>query len=149
MSLRAGVRAFLAADGALMALLPGGLYPDPTLTPPDQTELTRQGMPGAFDEFGAVKVAALVVEDATGARTDHRDGADTYLRLFVWQQVGRDQIEAVQARVYVLLRQARPLIDGHYCNFRFAGFGPATTRDQSLGDAQLGWSRWQVTRVLA
>jgi hypothetical protein len=136
-------------DGPLLALLPGGLYPDPALTPADQTELTRLGTPAAFDDFGAVKVSALVVEDATGARVDHRDGADTYLRLFVWQQVGRDQIEAVQARTFALLRQARPLIDGHYCNFRFAGFGPATTRDQSLGDAQLGWSRWQVTRVLA
>lgn len=149
MSLRAGVRAFLAADGALMALLPGGLYPDPTLTPPDQTELTRQGMPGAFDEFGAVKVSALVVADSTVPRQDNRESGDTFLRLFIWQQVGRDQIEAVQARSYALLRAARPLIDGRYCNFRFAGFAPSTARDQSLGDAQLGWSRWQVTRVLA
>lgn len=149
MSLRVGVRALLHDDVTLLALLPGGIYPDPALTPADQTELTRLVTPAAFDSFGAVLVSALVVEDATGARSDARDGADTFIRVFIWQQVGREQIEAVQARVYTLLRQARPLIDGHYCNVRFAGFGPATTRDPSLGEAQLGWSRWQVTRVLA
>lgn len=149
MSARAAVRAYLAADTALMALLPGGLYPDPGLAPGDQTELTRLGTPAAFDDFGALKVTALVVEDATGARGDHPDGADTYLRVFIWQDGGRDRIEAVQARLYALLRGAHILADGRYLNLRFAGHSPSTLRDPALGEAQLGWSRWQAARVLA
>jgi len=150
MSVRSGVRAYLAADATYMALLSGGLYPDPALTPPDQTELTRDGTPAAFDSFGDLLAAGLVVSDGASALpglVPH--AAQDFLRILHWQRAGRDAIEAADKRAYTLLQGARLLIDGHYCRFRWAGFAPSTLTDPSLRDAPLSWSRWQVIRLVA
>jgi hypothetical protein len=149
MSLRAGLRAYLAADATYMALLTGGLYPDPALTPPDQAEITRDGTPAAFDSFGDVRPAGMVVDDGAAPFGPYRDSAQSIVRLLHWQQSGRGTIEAADQRAYALLRAARLLIDGHYCTFRWAGNAQSTLSDPSLRDAALSWSRWQVTRLLA
>lgn len=150
MSVRSGVRAYLAADSAYMALLPGGLYPDPALTPSDQAELTRDGTPAAFDSFGDLKAAGLVVSDGAVAfpgLVPH--AAQDFIRIMHWQRAGRDAIEAANQRAYTLLDNARLSIDGHYCRFRWAAFAQSSLTDPSLRDAPLSWSRWQVIRLLA
>lgn len=149
MSVRVGLRAYLAADDTYLALLTGGLYPDPALTPPDQAELTRDGTPAAFDDYGDVRPAGMVVEDGSAAFGPYRDSAQTIVRVLHWQQAGRATIEAADQRVYGLLRAARFAIDGHICTFRWAGNAQSTLSDPSLRDAALSWSRWQVTRLLA
>lgn len=149
MSVRAGIRAVLAADTAYMALLTGGLYPNPALTPPDQTRITRESTEAAFDDFGDIKPCGMVVDDGTAAFGPLRDGAQTFVRVLHWQQFGRDVVEAADQRAYTLLQSKRFLIDGHYCTFRWAGFAQSNLTDPSLRDAALSWSRWQITRLLA
>jgi len=148
MSLRAEIRAALAADSAYLALLPGGIYPNPGLTPADQPELTRDGTPQAFDPFGDIKPCGMVVDDGTAQFGPLRNAGQTFVRLLHWQQTGRDTIEAADRRAYSLLQGARLTIDGHYCTFRWAGFAQSTLRDPSLRDAALSWSRWQITRLV-
>lgn len=150
MSVRSGVRAYLAGDATYAALLPGGVYPNPALTPNDQAELTRDTTPAAFDAFGDIVAAGLVLSDGSSAfpgLVPH--AAQDFLRVMHWQRAGRDIIEAADRRAYTLLDGARLLIDGHYCRFRWAGFAQSNLSDPGLRDAPLSWSRWQVIRLLA
>jgi len=139
----------LAADSTYLALLPGGLYPNPALTPDDQTLITRETTPFAFDSFGDIKPCGMVVDDGTAAFGPLRNGAQTFVRILHWQQFGRGVVEAADQRAYALLQGARIGIDGHYCTFRWAGFAQSNLSDPSLRDAALSWSRWQITRLLA
>ncbi len=132
-----------------MALLPGGLYPDPTLTLPDQTVITRDGTPQAFDDFGDLRPCGAIVDDGTTQFGPLRDAGQTFVRVLHWQQVGRDAVEAADKRAYTLLQGRRLLIDGRYCTFRWAGFAQSNLTDPSLRDAALSWSRWQITRLVA
>lgn len=145
--IREPVRAYLAADAALMATLVGGLYPEATGATAGQGELTREGTPAAFDEFGDVKVAGLVVEDAT-IPFGPPHGTQALFRVLVYQRRGRDGIDAANRRVFALLNRRRLDVGyGFIYEIRFAGFGPQA-RDQALRDAELGWSRWQAVQTL-
>lgn len=148
MSLRAGIRAALAADATYLALLPGGVYPDPALPSGDQPEITRDATPQAFDGFGDVRPCGMVLDDGTAQFGPLVNAGQTFVRVLHWQQFGRDIIEAADRRAYTVLQGARLLIDGHYCTFRWAGFAQSTLRDPSLRDAALSWSRWQITRLV-
>lgn len=149
MSVREGVRAFLHADSAYMALLTGGLYPDPTLGDAAEQRISRDGTPAAFDGFGDLKPCGMVIEDGTTQAGPLRHSAQTFLRVLHFQQSGRDVVEAADRQAYALLQGARFTIDGQYCRFRFAGTSQSNLTDPTLRDAALSWSRWQITRLLA
>lgn len=142
--LREPLRDYLQGDATLLGLLTGGVYPDPTT---QQSVLSAEGMPGAFDNFGDVLPVALVLDDSV--IPDVGRGAQVLGRVLVWQQRGRDKIDAVNLRVYALLHNYRLVTAmGIIYQVRFAGFGPQV-RDQGLRDAEHGWSRWQAVRQLA
>lgn len=142
--LREPLRDYLLADATLAALLPGGVYPDPQ---GQQSVLSLEGMRAAFDEYENVKPVALVLDDSVLPSVGA--AGQVLARVLVWQQTGRDKIDAVNLRVYALLhRQRLVTATGVIYQLWFAGFGPQV-RDQGLGDAEQGWSRWQAVRQLA
>lgn len=143
MTLRAAVRAVLAGDATYAALLPGGIYPT---SGADQTELSKDQTPAAYDSWGAVLASALVAEDST--IPDVRPGAMSFLRVWKWQQSGRTAIEAANAREVALLDNQRVTEGATVYLLRWAGFSGSGLKDQALGDASLGWSRWQVARLV-
>lgn len=141
--LREPVRDYLVGDPTLVGLLTGGIYPDTGR----QSLLSRELMPSAFDSFGDLLPVALVVDDSVVPSVGR--GGQALCRVLVWQQRGRDKIDAVNLRVYALLHTERlTTATGEIYQFRYAGFGPQA-RDQGLRDAELGWSRWQAVRQLA
>lgn len=142
--LREPLRDVLNADATLAGLLPGGVYPDPAT---QQSVLSKEGMPSAFDDFGNVRPVALVLDDSVIPSVGK--AGQVLARVLVWQQTGRDKIDAVNLRVYALLHNQRIVTaTGVIYQLRFAGFGPQV-RDQGLRDAEQGWSRWQAVRQLA
>lgn len=135
MGLVQAVRDYLAADGALMALLPGGLYAG--------GEINRQDTPAAFDANGELQPCGLV-----NAGSDAPDGPTLYagrLLVSVWlyHRTSDAANETAAARVRALLhRQALP---GTY-EVRWA-FDTRGFEDDALA-ARAAVTRYEVIRKL-
>lgn len=97
--LREAIRDYLAADGALMGILTGGLYAG--------GEISRQGTPGAFDAQGEVLPCGLVALETQGPFGPFTDGARLFLTVTCWQRSGYDAIDAALDEVFVLLHDSK------------------------------------------
>lgn len=139
--IREAVRDYLAAtDAQVLALLTGGLYP--TNAEP-VTRVSTSDTPAAFDGFRRLRPVGLWTESNIVPLGPTRDSASAFLQLYVWQERGRDVIDAVLLRTYRALTAARVTVTlGWLYELRWVGDGSA--RDALLNDAELGWSRWQA-----
>lgn len=104
----AAIYDLLRADSAFMAPLTGGLHNADTVG-----EISRQSTPDAFDADGRLRPCGLVV--AGTAATDKSfnriisRAARQYVRLFLYQRGGRDQIYVARNRAFALLHQRQDL----------------------------------------
>ena len=139
--LRLEVAGLLRGDGVMLAALPGGIYPE---TDQQASVLSQQAYPEAFNAIDEVLPTLLVQDDGMFPLPITRGTVSDTFRLLVWQQRGRDAIDGALARAFALLNGARVNAGAAWVyEIQFAGEGP-NIRDQALGDAELGWSRWQA-----
>lgn len=138
---RVPVATTLDDDGVLQATLPGGLWPQ---TDDQASSMSRQDYPAAFDDLGQIR-PTLLVQDEGAFNIPVTSKTATYtFRLLVWQQQGRGAIDGALKRAFSLLDGAQLNVGGLWVyEIRWAGDGPSV-RDQALGDAEQGWSRWQA-----
>lgn len=140
--LRVEVRNFLYADDTLRGVLAGGIYP---LADSDPDYMGEKAYPAAFNEHGEILPVALVRDGGSfphgpsGAR-----GAMAIVDILLWQQAGRDAIDAALKQMRVLLDNARVSTQGLWVyRIAYAGDGPSV-QDPAIADAEHGWQRWQV-----
>lgn len=149
-NIRYTLRQLLAADtGVLVPLLPGGIYPIGTEGPEDQTAISRESTPAAFGDDGDVLACALIAEESAVRMPPYPTSTLGAVRVWLYQQYGRDQIESAQQRIAILLGGARVVVDSRYRTLRFAGYGPSGVKEPALRDASVGWVRFQTNGLLA
>jgi hypothetical protein len=145
--LRVALRSRLASSSALAGILTGGIYP---VTDADPNYLSRDTYPAAFDAWGDLLPVALVRDSGSfnigpyGAR-----GASQVVDILLWQQRGRDSIDAALRDIRRTLEPAAQVTTANLWVYqlRFAGDGPSV-RDMGLNDAEHGWQRWQAATVV-
>lgn len=143
--LRKEIAALLRSNAALVGALPGGIYP---LADTDADYLSRDTYPAAFDDFGEVLPTALV-RDSGGFPQGPAParGSSQVVDILLWQQRGRDAIDAASRVLRVLVTGGMVAPSGLYVyQLRYAGDGPSV-RDPGLDDAEHGWQRWQAVVV--
>lgn len=125
----------------LAAILQGGVWPDGDN---DASKLSKASYPAAFSAIGEVLPVALVQDGGMFALpTTARTVSDTF-EVIVWQQRGRESIDAALARIFATLQGATLNAGTSWVyQIQFAGEGP-NVRDQALADAEQGRSRWQA-----
>ena len=133
--MRDTIRAYLAADTTLMAILTGGIYAG--------TEISRQLTADAFDGSGEVEPCALVTAEAEDPSGPYRHSARAFVAVYFYERDGYTNIDAARERVYALLH--RQQVGSGVWEIRHAGDIPEQ-RDPAL-DCALGVSRFQVTRL--
>jgi hypothetical protein len=101
MSLRDTIYTLLSSDSALAALLPGGMY-----NSDDAEEISRAETPAAFDANGELLPCALLRMETTAPMGPYPDSARTFFVVFVYQQRGRDVIDAAMSRMFAVLHDA-------------------------------------------
>lgn len=141
--LRVALRSRLAASSALAGILAGGIYP---LAESDPDYLARETYPAAFDAWGDLLPTALVRDGgAFGIGPHGARGASQVVDILLWQQRGRDSIDAALIEIRRLLEPAALVTTANLWVYqlRYAGDGPSV-RDQGLNDAEHGWQRWQA-----
>lgn len=150
MSLRFTLRELLAADtGVLVPLLTGGIYPTAASGDGDVTALSKTATPDAYDEAGDVLPSAIVAEESAAQMPPIPTAILGSVRVWLYQQHGRDSVESAQQRIAVLLHGARVTDGGRYRTLRFAGYGPSGVKDPALRDASVGWVRFQLNGLVA
>ncbi len=102
--MRDEIKAYLAADSTLSAIVTGGLFVG--------LEITRQLTPGAFNSNGDVLPCILVRDGSQAPDGPHPDGARAYISIFFYQQTGYEEIDAARKRVYELLHRQTAAIAG-------------------------------------
>lgn len=145
-NVRYEVRQVLVADAlgtGIAALLPGGIYPTAATGAGDVTALTR-AVTGAFDSAGDVLPCAMITDEGSVGFGPYPTSQMGFLRVWLFQQYGRDVIEDAQVKVVALLSGKRLQVGGRYRTLRFAGFGPSGITDRALRDAPVGWVRFQA-----
>lgn len=141
--LRQAVATLLRADGTLPGLLTGGIWPDDTH---EAAAMARDTYPAAFDA-GEILPTAMVQDDGMFRFGDAPGAVSDTFSVLCWQQRGRGTIAAALTAIYAALEGTRVVVSGAWVyEIRFAGEGPSV-RDQALGDAEYGWSRWQAVMV--
>ncbi len=149
-NIRYEARQVLVADAlgtGIAALLPGGIYPTATTGAGDVTALTRD-IEAAFDEAGDLLPCAMITDEGAVGFGPYPTSQMGFVRVWLFQQFGRDVIEAAQVKVVQLLSGKRLIVDGRYRTLRFAGFGPSGITDKALRDAPVGWVRFQTNGLV-
>lgn len=145
-NIRYEARQVLIADAlgtGIAALLPGGIYPTASTGEGDVTALTRE-IKDAFDPAGDVLPCAMITDEGSVGFGPYPTSQMGFLRVWLFQQYGRDVIEDAQVKVVALLSGKRLQVGGRYRTLRFAGFGPSGITDRALRDAPVGWVRFQA-----
>lgn len=145
--LRVALRNRLYSSSALRGILSGGIYP---LADTDPDYLSKETYPDAFDDYKQLRPTALVRDGGSfGAGPYGSRGAQRVVDILIWQQRGRDSIDAALKEIRRLLEPAALVTtaDLWVYQLRFAGDG-ASVRDPALGDAEHGWQRWQIATAL-
>jgi hypothetical protein len=86
MSLSDDIKAALIADTPLLALLTGGVHND-------VEEISRQGVPAAFDANGEIQPSALIKLGTEMKLQPTRRGVQTPITIYFYQRSGYDVIE--------------------------------------------------------
>lgn len=143
--LRSAIATRLAADSSLQVLLSGGIFP----TGDEQaSSMSKEDFPSAFDDKGEIRPCCLVQDDGSFSLPNLEQGVNATFRIFVWQQRGRETIDAALARFRFVLAPLTLQVGALYVyQLQWAGDGP-NLRDQALDDAEIGWSRWQAVSTL-
>lgn len=147
--LRVALRNRLNSSSALVGILAGGIYPLAD-TDPDYLAKDVAQYAAAFDQWGELLPTALVRDGGSfGIGPYGSRGASAVVEILLWQQRGRDAIDAALREIRRLLEPAALVTtaDLWVYQLRHAGDGPSV-RDQALGDAEHGWQRWQVATAL-
>lgn len=134
MSIASVIRETLEADGALMALLTGGVYSG-------ISEITRQSAPGAFDANAELRPCALVkLSDTTAAPVDF--AGEQLVGIWVYHRDSDEQIYIILDRIYMLLHRRN--FGGGMFECRWA-FDNTSLQDEAL-NARMGVTRFTVPR---
>ncbi len=99
-SLQGDVRAAMETDPTLAELLTGGIYTG--------VEITRQDMPGAFNEVSEILPCALVKAPFTIKIGPYGDSARTTIQIYFYQRAGTEVITAAMSRTVALLNGSKP-----------------------------------------
>jgi hypothetical protein len=137
----------LNSSSALRGILAGGIYP---LTDDAPDELSKANYPDAFDSWGELLPTALVRDStATPQGPYGARGASQVIDVLLWQQRGRDKIDAALKEIRRLLEPATALTTADLWVYRIRYAGDINVgQDSALGDAEHGWQRWQVATAL-
>ena len=149
-NIRYEARQVLIADAlgtGIAALLPGGIYPTAATGAGDVTAITRE-VTDAFDPAGDVLPCAMITDEGSVGFGPYPTSQLAFIRVWLFQQFGRDVIESAQVKVVALLSGKRLVVDGRYRTLRFAGFGPSGITDRALRDAPVGWVRFQANGLV-
>lgn len=133
-SIRDVLRAVLAGDGPLSAVLTGGIYTE---------EVTRQTTPDGFDANGVLRPCAVVRVSTETPAGPYARGSRAVATIYVYQDGGHTSIDAAIARIYDLLHQTKPA-DGIW-EVRWAD--DLLDQEDPALDCNLGISRYTVTRL--
>jgi hypothetical protein len=98
-SLADDAKAILAADVALMMILTGGIHTG--------MEITRQGMPAAFDANSEILPCALVKTEVETPWGPFDGSSRVYVIIFLYERAGNSNIEAALNRIYTLLHRQK------------------------------------------
>jgi len=135
MSLSDSIKTALEADGALMALLTGGIFNN-------VEEISKQNTPEAFDANDEIKPCALIklgVETKTGP---HARSVRTPIRIYFYQRQGYDVIDPAEELVFNILNDQQ--IGERVWNIEY-GSEINQQRDQAL-DCALESQVWNAIR---
>jgi hypothetical protein len=132
-SVRDDVKAILAADATFLAAATGGIYAG--------GQISRQLTPNAFDANSEIKPCALVNEETAATIGPFTDAALTMVRIFFYQRIGYDSIDAMMERAFALLQQDKP--GGGYWQIDWEN-DVKDQIDQALG-CSLAMSRYSAT----
>lgn len=102
MSAFAAILQALQADTALTTILTGGLYDGVAIQ-----DITRQATPDAFDEWGEMKPCAILKPESQAPAGPHAHGARLFVALWLYQQHGGAEIDAVRERAYQVLHRSQ------------------------------------------
>jgi hypothetical protein len=142
--LRSSIASRLRADTSLQALLPGGIFPNGD---EQASSMSKEDFPTAFDDKGEIIPCCLVQDDGSFSVPNLSQGVSATFRIFVWQQRGRETIDAALVRFRFVLKPLTLQVGSLYVyELQWAGDGP-NLRDQALDDAEFGWSRWQSVSI--
>lgn len=98
----------LRGNGALMALLPGGVHNGAVVQ-----EISRQNTPAAFDANKELQPCALVQLENEVPFGPLRTGTTLYVVIYFYQRFGHDAIQPAQLAARTLLhRQVLQPVDG-------------------------------------
>jgi hypothetical protein len=136
LSIRETIKAALEADETLAGLLTGGIWTG-------ESEISREGTPGAFDGNGEILPCALVKEESQAAHGPLDDSARLYLVIYLYQRRGYGSIDAARERMFELLQLQKLGMSGVW-EIRWADDAP-NLQDQAL-NCNLAMSRFVVTR---
>jgi hypothetical protein len=89
------IRAFLEADAALLAMLPGGIFAE--------IEISRLNTPAAFDANKELQACANVKLETRSPVGPHPDCAQQFFAVTIYQLSGFTVIDQAVQRVYELL----------------------------------------------
>jgi len=148
-SLRHVIAQLLRDDPAIATLLTGGIYPAGTTDATDQTAITRQLTPAAYDARGDVLPCGLVAEEPSAGLGPIPLATLGVVRIWLYQQRGRGTIDPVAKAIAIKFDRERVTADGRPCTLRYAGIGGSSTTDPALRDASVGWVRVQANYLLA
>ncbi len=98
--MKEAIRALLAADGTLAALLPGGVFASP--------EISRQETETAFDANSELQTCANVKLETNSQAGPHRTGARQFFTVSLYQQHDIADIKSAAIRVIELLNDSKP-----------------------------------------
>jgi hypothetical protein len=145
-TLRAALRALLAADTALAALATNGVK--------DLDTLGRAGLELADLNGGtaAIKPTVFIRWSTAAPYSDSvLNARSLFVELYFYADQGYTTIESMRARVFALLHQKRVSFDSptneHLCAFRWAGDVLQQVDDQ-LGGAAFERSRYEGHLVI-
>lgn len=136
-SLSDDIKTALEADGALMALLTGGVFND-------VEEISRQNTAGAFDATTKeLKPCALIKHSTEAPSGPYLTSVRTTFVIYFYQRQGYDVIEPAMGLTFAALNERRI---GAIWNIEYVG-AVYQQRDQAL-DCPLGSLRFNAVRKL-
>jgi hypothetical protein len=137
MSLQDDIRAAMEIDETLAELLTGGIHTG--------VEITRQEMPGAFDEVSEILPCALVKAPTTVPTGPYIDSARTTIQIYFYQRAGTEVIGSAMRRTVALLNGSKPRRGMWQMNFADQ---VEDARDDGL-ECSLGVARfWAVRKMM-
>lgn len=132
--MRETVRALLAGDGTLSAVLTGGVY--------GGTEINRQETPAAFDANGEILPCALVKIESEQPVGPFNTSSRQFIVVYFYQRNGRVTIDTALARVFVLLNRIK--LTAGVWQVKHAN-DVTDVEDQALG-CSMAFSRYEIIR---